>query len=374
MQERLEFDAVVVGAGPAGSVTARTIAGDGKRVALLEEHPQVGRPVHCSGFVSPRILRLPHFPSEVVLNEVVGAVVYGPGKASLALGGDRTYGLVLDRCALDQRLAARAQQSGAELLLQHRFLDATPTAGRMAVRCRTPAGEVQLRGHLVARADGAQGVVARRSRDPGEIIWCLGAEAMLPSHPRDWVRVYVGHAEAPGWFAWTIPVGDGRVRIGVGSLFHPRRAASPRALLRRLLEGRRDHFAGCRLLQLSGGFIPLYSPLPTVGPGMVRVGDAARQVKPTTGGGIYMSMLAGELAGQAMNEALRQGDTSAASLRRYEARWQGGIGEELQRGQDLRAIFTRLSDRQLRLLLWLFSRPGLQGIISRYGDIDYQSP
>ncbi|MBI3953371.1 MAG: hypothetical protein HY330_02545, partial [Chloroflexi bacterium] len=47
---------------------------------------------------------------------------------------------------------------------------------------------------------------------------------------------------------------------------------------------------------------------------------------------------------------------------------------ELQRGQDLRAIFTRLSDRQLRLLLWLFSRPGLQGIISRYGDIDYQSP
>src|SRR2546425_9169607 len=111
-----EYDVIVAGAGPAGSATARDTARAGLRVLLLEEHREVGRPVQCSGFVSPRTLDLAGVaPADVVLEAVRGAWVHGPAGARLRLGGGRIYAYAMDRMRFGQLLAGQAEDAGAEL-------------------------------------------------------------------------------------------------------------------------------------------------------------------------------------------------------------------------------------------------------------------
>lgn len=101
------YDAVVVGAGPAGSTVARLLARRSFRVLLLEEHPQVGLPCHCSGLVTPRTLQAAGAPDSLVHGVVRGVEVYGPGGEVLSLTASHPKALVIDRVGLDVFLADR---------------------------------------------------------------------------------------------------------------------------------------------------------------------------------------------------------------------------------------------------------------------------
>ena len=105
------------------------------------------------------------------------------------------------------------------------------------------------------------------------------------------------------------------------------------------------------------------------------VGDAAGQVKPTTGGGIYYSLMAGEIAAETLAESLTTGDLSAACLERYQRRWKDLISRELEIGYSARRLFEFLSDHQIRSLV---QQAGANGICadlinSTDGSFDWHS-
>ena len=373
---RVDYDAVVVGAGPAGSSTARDMALAGLKVLILEEHPQVGRPVHCSGFVTPRTLKLAGVGRDVVVSEVKGALVYGPGDATLQLGGDKTRALVLDRELFDKRLAESAQEAGAELALASKLLDLERENGHVSLRVGHNGAGRHITSSLVVGADGARSVVARwMGQQPREVIWALGAEVEMADHPMEMAQVFVGQKVAPHWFGWTIPIASGRARIGIGVPYANNGSAplKPRDCLNRLLDAFPHQFKGFRALSYGGGLIPLYSNIRTYGDCCLLVGDAACQVKPTSGGGIYTSLVAGRLAARTAVEALKLGDTSARVLSSYEKAWKRAFGAELERGLDLRRVYTSLGDRELQRILNLLNTRVLHGIVQRFGDIDYPS-
>jgi geranylgeranyl reductase family protein len=309
----------------------------------------------------------------LVLNEVKGAVVHTPGGQSLELGGDKVRALVLDREALDVTMADRAASAGVEYQLRTKVENVDFSPSSALLRARQAGRWKDYHARLVVGADGVRSrVAAQVDRPEPQLIWCAGAELRLPDHPADMVRIYVGNDLAPGWFAWTIPMGGGSVRMGVGSVMGDS-GEKPRKLLDHVVQSHPGHFRGMEITSFGGGFIPLYAPSRTYADRVLLVGDAALQTKPTTGGGIYTSLVAARHAAETAGTALAADEFGAGVLGEYECSWREEIGGELERGSDVRQTFLRMRDHQLDRLVDLLGQPILRPIINRYGDIDFPS-
>ncbi len=365
------YDAVVVGAGPAGSAVARDIAHEGFTVLLLEEHDVIGRPLQCSGLVTTRTLELAGVGDAVVQNEIRGAIVCSPGGRELYLGGDRVHALAIDRVRMDQGMAAQAQDRGAELWLGTRFV-ALERHGRLArVRVERKGRRLSLLTKLIIGADGALSRVARQlgvHRLDG-MVRGLGVEVRAHGRSRDHVTAVVDRDLTPGWFAWTIPLGDGRLRVGTGTTNGIRPMDSLRGMQTRFPQ----HFPRGEVSGFAAGGIPLWTPLRPYGDNVLLVGDAARQVKPTSGGGIYTGLVGARHAASSAVEALRREDFSRRFLSRYQKAFMSDLGDELKRGSDLHRLFASLHNHQLDRLLVALSSDRLRRVILARGDIDFPS-
>jgi geranylgeranyl reductase family protein len=367
-----DYDAIVVGAGPAGSATARDIAARGFRALLIEEHEVIGEPLHCAGLVTPRTLGLADVTDGLIINELRGGFVNSPLGTRLPLGGDRLRAVVIHRQRLDELLAAAAQEAGAELWTDARLVALERKPGALALIVNRRRRSQALRTRLVIGADGAQSRVARwlglRARHEERIVG-LGAEAKLDTERQDFLEVFVGNSVAPGFFGWIIPLGGGRARIGIATGDGRR----PIHYLDSLLQSFPRLFAGAQFDRMYGGVIPLMRPHRIYCDNAMLVGDAAGQVKPTSGGGIYTGLVGAKHCAQAAVRALADDDVSKASLSRYQKAWGKEMSRELARGWDLRRIFLALDDRELDGLISVFRSERLRRLAERHGDIDFPS-
>ena len=101
------------------------------------------------------------------------------------------------------------------------------------------------------------------------------------------------------------------------------------------------------------------------------VGDAAGQVKPTTGGGIYYSLLASEIASQVLAEALADDDLSASRLSQYQRRWKGLLSNELEVGYSARRLFEALNDQQITSLVNQAGAKNIHNDLLNSGDLSF---
>ena len=366
-------DVLVVGAGPAGSTAAFRLAQAGHRVLVVEEHPCVGRPVQCAGLVSARVLELSG-ASATVTRQVRGATVFGPSLRSVEFRAAEPRAFVLDRAGLDAHLADRAARAGAEIRTSTRF------DGRLAddprgvrVLLHGPEGARQeVIARLVIGADGVTSAVARafRLRRPVEILPAFEAE--FPNSPGDpdLVEVYLGRSIAPGLFGWWIPDGRGGARVGVAA---DADGTPARMYFERLLAAIARRFG--RPLANPTAFVAAGIPIgrlpKCVGPRVLLVGDAAAQVKPLSGGGIFTGMRAAELAASVAAEALEAEDLSERRLAAYPRRFEAELGDEFRRALYLRRVYARLQDRELDALVDVLRAGHLGGTIVAFGDIDF---
>ncbi|HLM91530.1 MAG TPA: NAD(P)/FAD-dependent oxidoreductase [Thermoplasmata archaeon] len=369
----MDVDVLVVGAGPAGSTAAHRLASQGHGVLVVEEHPSVGIPVQCAGLVSQRALDLAG-STGMVRTAVRGATVFGPSLGSVSFKAPEPRAFVIDRAGLDLRLADRAAKAGAEYRTSTRFDRLKGTeAGRSIVELTGPDRQtLVVRARLVIGADGVASAVARafRLRRPVEILPAFEAE--FPRSPGDpeTVEVYLGRRLAPGLFGWWIPDGNGGARVGVAV---DADGTSAREYYDRLvvhLERRFGvRFASPTAFLVSG--IPIGLVPKTHGPGVLLVGDAAAQVKPLSGGGIFTGMRCAEIAATVAHDALQRGDVGAGSLAEYERRWHAEFGEEFHRALYLRRLFQRLDDADLDRLIAAIQGSELASTIVAFGDIDF---
>lgn len=365
----MDYDVVVVGAGPAGSVTARDLGSAGYRTLLLEEHSEVGKPVHCSGLVTSRTLEAAGVGEEIVVNRIRGAIVHTPSGEMIKLGGDRTRALVIDRCRFDQILAEQAQEAGATLATDTRLVSLEHMGDRVRVRLRRGGNYTSIDTRLVIGGDGSRSMVARKIGLPTaqEAILAMGGEIDAEGLDPHLVEVFARPDLAPGWFGWTIPVGNRTSRIGIGSSdwrLHPRH------LLERLT-GQFEHLRARSFLRVQGGVIPVRPLHRVYGSGALLVGDAAGQVKPTSGGGIYTSVVSARLCAAMASQALEEGDLSDHSLARYQAIWMERLGVELLRSALLRCALTMLTPSEIDAFLRLFAIDAFRQVTLQDGDIDF---
>jgi digeranylgeranylglycerophospholipid reductase len=373
-------DVVIAGAGPAGARMARDLAILGFDVVVLEEHSGIGTPCHCSGLVTPRTLELADVGDDVILNTIRGALIHVPGCAPARIGGDRIHAHVIDRSELDRRLVDQARQAGATLLPLSRFerFGVVGDGGRrlvdghVEIEVRREGVHTKVRARLLVGADGALSRVGTQLRGhrPRGVVSGLGAQGDYDRNPHgDHVEVFLDPSAAPGWFGWTIPLADGVARLGTGSA----NGVKPRESFERLRRRFPGTFGSARIRVHTGGTIAIWEPTPMIADRVMLVGDAARQVKPTSGGGIHAALLAAGIAANIAGQAIQWGDLSKRSLQPYPGHWNRTAGREMRRQHDLRRSFGRLTIGDLQALMPILHDDKVRTTVNDAGDIDFPS-
>jgi geranylgeranyl reductase family protein len=389
----MKYDVVVVGAGPVGSTAARYAALNGAKVLLLEEHASIGSPVGCTGLLSTRaVAECDLKPSEeFVFNSVRGAFVHAPDGQCLPIDGKQTRAHVVSRKNFDRALAVMAVEEGVELSLRTRAVGFEKTNPETAKEGQQNS-QVKLRvlrngrpeticTSVVIGADGVKSRIASYAglEKPARVLPGIQIEAPYASEDSDFVELFPG-SFAPGFFAWTVPVDEKVSRIGLA--LEPGLAwkngpeeCSPLSYLEKFLRSNphvKARYSGGMLDFVVGG-IPIGPQEKTTSDGILLVGDAAGQAKPTSGGGIYTGAFAAKIAGKVAAQAAFEGDTSAERLSEYDQLWRKGLGKELEIGLKIHDYIGKLEDRQLNDLIGSLNTPSILNTITEYGDMDHPS-
>jgi digeranylgeranylglycerophospholipid reductase len=307
----LEVDVLVVGAGPAGSTTARFCAGGGADVLVIDRRREIGFPVQCGELLPDVGEMYTIFPESEQLEElftVPSDLIAGESRSiDLVSPRGRAYrcafrSQVLDRRAFDKHLAKLAVDAGARVETGVSFL------GLRGGVAETTMGEVSAK--VIVGADGPNSRTARAAglQNPSLRYPAVTCQAKGEFDPA--VKMLFGSV-APGGYAWTIPKRGG-ANIGLG--FDPRAfKGTPREAFDRFVSG-----YDCTCESITMGIVPMSGPVPsTVKGNVLLVGDAAGQTMATNGGGIPTAMIAGRVAGRAIKAHLERG----RKLEEYESGW-----------------------------------------------------
>jgi geranylgeranyl reductase family protein len=375
MNEDRVWDAVVAGAGPAGAVASRELARRGFSVLMLEEHHEVGRPVQCAGLVTRRVFEAVPAP-ECIQNPLSAGQLVAPTGRSIVLDGGTEKAVVIDRARFDRRAVELAIDAGARLELGTRVQGvANPTGKECAVvTIAGRGGKMNLRARVVVGADGVQSTVGRSVgiRPPEEILPGYEAELSGVECPGDKVSVLVGREVAPGFFAWLIPSGERKAILGLccepGTV--PARAYFERLLKNRALG---PYIGKAQVIRYYCGSVPVSVGRRSFAERVVLVGDAAGQVKPISGGGLFTGTKCALISGAVLSELLEKDKLGARSLNEYEKRWKAELGRELSFGRRMRRAFVNVSDAQMDELVRILDRPELLALVSARGDLDFPS-
>ncbi len=331
----------VVGAGPAGLLTARDASALGAKILVFEEHKEVGKPVQCTGLVSKSGLdSLDVDYDDAVQNQVSTARFFSPSGNMFELRKKRGHALVIDRAIFDKTILEEALSAGAEVRLGTRVN-------------HIPDG-------TVVGADGATSFVARSlGIHRGFVVaYQILNKARFDI---DAVELHFG-SFAPGFFAWVVPVDESTARMGLG--FVPQIASrvhssyDPRLALKFLAKIRGYPWDP---VSEQGGMIPLFDNSPSVFGNTALVGDAAAQVKASTGGGIAIGGQCARILGEVLGEG--------RSLEEYEVRWRERFLRELNLHLSAHRLYSQLTDKDFEELFNLVDDEVIS-IIERYADME----
>ncbi|TFG90040.1 MAG: NAD(P)/FAD-dependent oxidoreductase [Candidatus Atribacteria bacterium] len=353
------MEIVIVGAGPVGCYTAQLLKKNGiSSFRIIEEHDEVGRPVRCAGIVGSPVFKDSLIPlsKSSILNQINGALFLYRGDSFKIERSGVAY--VIDRERFDKELSQGLEvECGIRLLeIEEEEGDRSESGEGSRDRLKTNQGDIWA--DMVIGADGPRSLVRKfidskrkgerrgnrakknnnsgsndsnSNDDFGETKYYKGVQYKIKLEDEffsgDITRVYM--RDGVPFFVWIIPEGDGIIRLGViaenGS--------------RELDRVKEEEGIKGEIIDRLAGIIPL-GLCQSVYKKVAIVGDAARQIKPLTGGGIYYGMKAAEI----LVECIREGE-----LVEYDKRWKRKFGREIKFGLWARKVYERLNKNEHEL-------------------------
>lgn len=350
-------DVLVVGGGPGGLFMAARLAERGVRTLVCEEHVRVGDPVHCTGVLSADSFARFDLPDGATLNQLSTVRFVSPGGIPVNYATPSPLATVIDRPPFDRALAEQAIAAGAEVRGGARV----STLEVDAAGVRATVGGDMVHARLAVLACGANYAFQRRFGFGLPRTYLHTAQRELPATRVADVELHFGQQVAPGGFAWAVPVvrPDGPyVRVGVMA------SRDVLGCYARMLErvGERYGVTSPELPPRQK-ILPLGAIDRTFGDRMLAIGDAAGLVKPTTGGGIYYSIVSAALAADVAVNALARDRLDAEALSAYERAWRRELADEFAAQQELRDVVTKLSDQAIDSFFELAHTDGIMPIV-----------
>lgn len=349
----MNYDAVVVGTGPSGSMTAKTLAEQGVSVLLVEKRAEIGIPVRCgeaTGIATLEEFGIP-LKKSFIASKTRGAHIYSPNGTRVEMLSKKATGYVLERRIFDKCLSMEAAKAGAEVRVKTYATGLIKDNGFVkGVKLKHFNEEYEVKCGCVVGADGIEGKVGRwagidtRTKLSQVTSNVQFEMAGINLEEPDILKFYFGNAIAPKGYVWIFPKDEDVANVGLGI----RSSKSPALeYLKKFVSSSENLRKGSVVGIVSGG-VPVQGPIEkSVGNGVLLVGDAARQVDPLTGGGIYNAMKCGTIAGKVISEAAKKNDFSEEMLLKYEKEWKGTIGRKLLRSLKVKEVLEKMSDSDL---------------------------
>jgi len=357
----LEYDAIVVGAGPAGSIAARILAENDIKTLVVEKKQEIGTPKRCAeGINIDGLEKVGLKPDPVwARREIKGAVLYSPHGKSLEMFLDKKRGYVIERKIFEKYLARDAIRAGARYMVKTLATEVIKEDGKISgINAVHMGKKLRIKSKLIIAADGVDSKIAKsaglNTKNPLTDYHSGFQYEMVGLNLKntDLLHIYFGNEIAPKGYVWIFPKDDDTANVGIGILGRlSDKGNKAKDYLDRFIENHPQIFKNASAIEINAGGIPVGSSIdPLVMDGLMVVGDAAHQVNPIHGGGMALAMNAAKISAEVGVKAIKEGDLSKKRLYEYENIWRETEGVKMQKLLKLRSFLEKLKDEDFESL------------------------
>jgi digeranylgeranylglycerophospholipid reductase len=369
----LKYDIVVVGAGPAGSMTARNAAKGGAKVLMIEKRQEIGSSLRCAEGISHKGIEKVglKIDRKWVSSDVSGAKIVSPGGKFLKIdekNAGNEVGVVLERHLFDKYVAMEAARAGTDIMLKTSAVNVIKENGVVkGVKAISYGEPITIEAKCVVAADGYESQVARwagidTALKASDITTCFQYRLTNIKHEQDYCEFVLGSI-APGGYIWLFPKGGDTANVGIGVLLSKlKKPGEVKMYLDKFIKA--DDRLNCgQPVEAIAGAVSVSAPLDkTIADGFLAVGDAARVIDPITGGGIANGLCTGMHAGNVLAKCVQANDFSEKNLQEYEDLWRADMENRLWRNWMAKEKFLTLPDKTLDSVIETIAEVGIQKV------------
>jgi digeranylgeranylglycerophospholipid reductase len=352
----MDYDIVVVGAGPAGLEAGKVIAESGLKVLVLDKKQEIGCPKRCAeGLGKGWFKRLEIEPREsFCVQSIHGAQLYSPNGTSIKMKNDEPQGWVLERKVFEKEMAIEAVKKGAKILMKHFVKNVERTDEGVKLIVEENEEDKEFNCKLVVACDGPDSMVAKmlgldtklnlQEVDSGYQYEMTG----ISGYNENLLHLYFGTNVAPRGYIWIFPKRDGTANVGIGIGGYENKTA--KYYLDKWIQ-EQDGLKDGSIIEVNAGTIPVGGFLEKMQADRLLVaGDAGHMVDPVHGGGIGIAIEGGRIAGKHAVKAVKEEKYSEKDLEGYTKDWYDTRGNELKRRLKARHLLEELSDEDFNYL------------------------
>ena len=371
----IETDVLVIGAGPAGSSTAKHAALNGAEVILMDKKSEIGSPKRCAEGVSKEGLKkLGIEPnSRWVTKELSGVRLISPNGTDVWMKENQVKlpeaGYILERKVFDKFMAMDAARAGATIMIKTLARGMRKDYDGYIVNCESMGEDFEIKAKIVVGADGPESRVGRwgglktavklKNMESGIQFEMVGLEMEDP----DVIEYYFGSV-APRGYAWIFPKGDDIANVGLGIVS----TVTDKSAYEHLVEFVKNCPAtqNAQPVELNVGGDPVGGMTKTlVKDNLMIVGDAAGHVNPLTGGGIITALEAGMYAGEVAAAAVKEDNYTEKRLKEYQEKCKKEIGDSFDKYLKTKDYLLSLSDSDLDSIAAAFQDTEFENISTK---------
>ena len=371
----IETDVLVIGAGPAGSSTAKHAAHNGADVIMIDRKSEIGAPKRCAEGVSKEGLKkLGIEPNpRWIARELSGVRLVAPNGTDVWLNEEKVKlpeaGYILERKVFDKHMAMDAARAGAKIMVKTLARGMKRDGDAYIVSCQRMDEDFEIKAKIIVGADGPESRVGRwgglkTTLKPKNMESCAQFEmAGLELEDPYSIEFYFGSV-SPGGYAWIFPKGDDIANVGLGVLT----TETDKTAYQHLLEfvEKCPATKNAQAVEVNIGGDPVGGMLKhLVADNVLIVGDAAGHVNPLTGGGINTALEAGMYAGEVIAAAIKEGDYSEKRLKEYQDICKENIGDSFVKYAKTKDYLLSVSDEELNKIADAFQEIELDSISTK---------
>lgn len=353
-----DYDIIVVGAGPIGSTYAYKMAKKGYNVAMYDQKNRIGQPLQCAGLVSTNIDKTRNLPDEFIDNKLKGANLISPNQTQIQVSKNETSAYVIDRVLYDKYLVNRAEDVGVDMHYATRVCDVNMDNTSINTADKTITSDI------ICVSCGPISSTSKKMNPTLDDESFLAIQYIIKTVNEDmnYLNLHVNTNTLPG-FIWRIPVSPYETRLG---LFTTRSYKHAAEILNQYIKPKEE------IKEKIYGLIPKFNPKKCiVKNNTFLIGDAASQVKPTTGGGLIAGFNITDIAVENTDLMLKNHDNNY--LKKYETDYHNLYDNEFKTQQNVQKIMQDLTEDDYNYMFKILKQYKVDEIISKHGDMDNQT-